>query len=72
MRTTITLPDDVHAEEMTRTALKSAANPTAFIEMASLFGELASNESFREAYRRARQSLNAEGMRSALAGLLTD
>ncbi len=66
------IPDDVHAEEMTRTALESAANPTAFIEMALLFGELASNESFREAYVRAWESLHAEGMRSALAGLLAD
>ena len=66
------VPDDVHAAEMTQAALVEATHPTSFMEMAQLFGDLGSDETFRAAYLSARESLLDLGMRAALTSLLAD
>jgi mannitol 2-dehydrogenase len=65
------IPDDVHADEMTRAALAQDENPTSFIEMANLFGALASNEVFRDAFLRQRESLLVNGVHRTIEALLT-
>lgn len=62
------IPDDVYAAEMTAAALD--ANPTAFIELSTLFGDIASNEVFRESYLSARRSLQERGVHATLDSLL--
>ena len=62
------IPDDVHAAEMTAAALDP--QPTAFIELGTLFGDLAENATFREAYLSARRSLQERGVHRTLDSLL--
>ncbi|MFJ2967550.1 mannitol dehydrogenase family protein [Streptomyces collinus] len=51
------------ADERRRAASRQRAVPTAFLENASLFGDLASNEAFLEAYTSALSSLYTAGSR---------
>jgi mannitol 2-dehydrogenase len=66
------IPDDVHADEMTAAALAQDENPASFIEMANLFGALASNEVFRDAFLRQRESLLVNGVHRTIQALLAD
>ena len=66
------VPDDVHASELTRAALAQDHNPTAFIELRDIFGDLTDSAVFREAFLQARQALLAEGVRSTIEDLLGD
>lgn len=65
------IPDDVHADEMTQAALAQDENPTAFIEMANLFGDLSSNEDFRRAFVLQRDSLLTVGVHGTIEALLS-
>ena len=64
------VPDDVHADEMTRAALAQDGNPTAFIEMRKLFGTLTDDAVFREEFVKARQALVDNGVRRTIEELL--
>ncbi|WP_280567070.1 hypothetical protein [Chromohalobacter sp. 296-RDG] len=44
--------------------------PTAFIEQSTLFGDLANDARFRDAYLQALESLHAEGARATLHALV--
>lgn len=65
------IPDDVHAEQMTRAALDQDQNPTSFIEMTNLFGDLASSAAFRVEFIRQRESLIAKGVHGTIDELLS-
>lgn len=64
------VPDDVHAGTMTRAALAQASSPTAFIEVAELFGDLSDDERFRDAFLAARGMLVGAGVHVTIKGLL--
>jgi mannitol 2-dehydrogenase len=64
------IPDDVLATTMAEAALAEEGNPTAFIEIESLFGDLSRDDVFREYYLRARASLRARGVHGTIAELL--
>lgn len=63
------IPDDVHAEGMTRAALAQADDATAFIRLEEIFGDLVENDRFREPFVAARGSLQALGVHAFLKGL---
>jgi mannitol 2-dehydrogenase len=63
------VPDDVHAGEMTRAARAQADDPTAFISIEPLFGDLARNDHFCDSFVAARQSLAAHGVHAFLRAL---
>jgi mannitol 2-dehydrogenase len=58
------------AELVTAAARAQRLHPTAFIENAGLFGDLARQPRFVEAYRQALDSLHARGARATLDWLL--
>lgn len=60
------VPEDAHAAEMMRAALAQDESPTAFIEQQGLFGEMSSNEVFREEFLKARSSLADRGVHATL------
>ena len=62
------VPDDVHAGEMTAAALDP--RPTAFVEIDALFGDLPEREGFVEEYLSTRRSLAAHGVHPTLDRLL--
>lgn len=62
---------DNMAERLTAAARAQRLHPTAFIENAELFGDLARSPRFVEAYRQALDSLHARGARATLHSLLT-
>jgi mannitol 2-dehydrogenase len=64
------VPDDVHAPEMIATALAQATNPTAFIEMTDLFGDLGDDPRFRRDFLAAREGLARDGVHKELTRLL--
>jgi mannitol 2-dehydrogenase len=64
------VPEDVHAEEMARAALSLDDNPTSFIEMTNLFGPLASDEAFRDAFVHQRELLATGGVHRTIEALL--
>ena len=66
------VPDDVHAGEMTTAALAQDHNPTAFIEMDSVFGDLTNNEAFRDEFLGAGRSIEEQGVRATVDALLAD
>jgi mannitol 2-dehydrogenase len=61
---------DNMAELVTAAARTQRLHPTAFIENAELFGDLARQPRFVEAYRQALDSLHARGARATLDWLL--
>ncbi|OBG35550.1 mannitol dehydrogenase family protein [Mycobacterium sp. E3198] len=61
---------DNMAELVVTAARAQRLQPTAFIENADLFGDLARQPRFVEAYRRALDSLHARGARTTLESLL--
>lgn len=65
------VPQDVHAAAMTRAASAQQDNPTAFIEMRELFGDLADDVRFREAFVKARTALVEKGVHGALRVMLS-
>lgn len=64
------IPDDEHASVMLTAALAQDEKPTAFIEIAGLFGDLGDDERFRQAFTQARACLIADGVHGTLARLL--
>lgn len=64
------IPADMHADTMTRMAAAQDGNPTAFIELRELFGGLAWDARFREAFLAERDALRDHGTRGMLARLL--
>ena len=62
------VPEDVYAAQMTAAALDPS--PTAFVELDALFGDLASNSDFREAFLSSRRSLQERGVHRTLDSLL--
>ena len=62
------VPEDVHAAELAAAATQDS--PMGFIEIEALFGDLAHNEVFREAYLSARRSLVDNGVHATLDALL--
>jgi mannitol 2-dehydrogenase len=64
------VPEDVHAEEMTLAALSLDDNPTSFIEMTNLFGPLASDGAFRDAFVHQRELLATVGVHRTIEALL--
>lgn len=63
-------PDDEHADGMIAAALAQEDNPTAFIEMTRLFGDLGDDTTFRREFLAAREALVTGGVHSTLEGLL--
>ena len=61
------IPDDVLADEMTRAALNE--RPEAFIEIESIFGDIANDLRFVEPYLEARRLLRQSGVHGLLAAL---
>jgi len=66
------VPPDIHATAMTAAALAQSHNPVAFIEQRTLFGSLASDGRFREAFLAARVSIADRGIAGAIGRLLSD
>lgn len=64
------VPDDERTSVMTQAALEQSANPTAFIEIDELFGDLARDDRFRHAFVEAREWLVTEGAHGALRHLV--
>jgi mannitol 2-dehydrogenase len=60
---------DRRAEAMTARALRQRQDPDAFLHDRELFGDLADDERFVQAYREALASLHANGARATLAAL---
>ena len=66
------VPEDVLAETMSQAALAEAHNPTSFIEIESLFGDLSRNETFRQSYLDARAALKEKGVHATIQELLAE
>lgn len=64
------VPDDERTLVMTRAALEQRTNPSAFIEIGELFGDLAHDDRFRRAFIEARERMLAEGTHDTLCHLL--
>jgi len=64
------IPTDEHAPEMVAAAQAQQDNPTAFIEVDGLFGDLAGRERFRAAFAETRTLLVNEGVRATLERLV--
>jgi mannitol 2-dehydrogenase len=60
------------AERLTATAGRQRGEPLAFVQDRELFGDLAEDSRFTEAYGSALTSLHERGARATLAGLLAD
>jgi mannitol 2-dehydrogenase len=60
---------DRRAEKLTEIAKRQREDPTAFIANRDLFGDLADDERFTEAYRSALRSLHERGARATLEAL---
>lgn len=67
---TAEVPDDERSSVMMQAALDQQANPTAFIEIHELFGDLAEADPFRRDFLAARGRFVEEGARGALRHLL--
>jgi mannitol 2-dehydrogenase len=63
--------DDSRAETLVPLAKSQLENPTAFIENTALFGDLAEQPRFVEAYLKALDSLHGVGARATLEGLVS-
>lgn len=64
------IPDDVHAAEMTASALALTDDPAAFIKMKALFGDMAENPVFRNAVEDSYSVMAREGVGPVLEHLL--
>jgi mannitol 2-dehydrogenase len=62
---------DQLADSLVPIARSQRSNPTAFIEDAALFGDLARQPQFAEAYQWALESLHRDGARETLQALLS-
>jgi mannitol 2-dehydrogenase len=63
---------DRRAEKLTEIAKRQREDPTAFIANRDLFGDLADDERFVEAYTSALRSLHEHGARATLEALAAD
>jgi mannitol 2-dehydrogenase len=61
---------DRRKDEVMERAARQASNPTAFVESRELFGDLADNAQFIDAYLTALRSLHEHGARRTLEGLV--
>lgn len=64
------VPDDENASVMTAAAVAQEEHPTAFIEVADLFGDLGADERFRAAFIDARDGFVGQGVHATLGRLL--
>lgn len=65
-------PNDPSWERLQAAAKRARGAPHAFLELSDIFGELAQNPIYADAFSGALSSLWARGVRSTLAGYLSD
>jgi mannitol 2-dehydrogenase len=65
-------PNDPSWERLQAAAKRARGNPSAFLELSDIFGELAENPIYASAFSDALSALWARGVRSTLAGYVSD
>lgn len=62
---------DVKADELRRYAKASESKPEAFLEIASIFGDLRTNSAFVEVYKKAYENITKHGVEQSISSINT-